>query len=160
MYIYEEVQVQVNEVLSYQELTDTRIKFYTKMFSKTELMPVQFLNLVIHTYLEIPRKRTQIAFTVLQYRIIIMTFFPSDMCSCYVLTRRLRFMFTPNVRFKLWISQFRKHADKNCPGQFLCVKLAWNYLFFSWSNRERGEKREKLREKLDHVVQIHICHLV
>ena len=39
--------------------------------------------------------------------------------------------YSVNVRFKLRISQNRKYVDENCPEQFLCIKLALNYLFFS-----------------------------
>ena len=40
------------------------------------------------------------------------------------------------MRFKLRISQNKKQADKNCPEQFLYIKLEWNYLFLNRSNKQ------------------------
>ena len=50
---------------------------------------------------------------------------------------------TANVIVRLRISQNRKQADKNCPEQFLCMKLAWNYLFLSRSNKQLTAIKEK-----------------
>ena len=37
--------------------------------------------------------------------------------------------------------------------KFLCIKLAWNYLFFSWNNKQLTA----IKGKLGHVVQIRVC---
>ena len=70
---------------------------------------------------------------------------PLDFCACFHFRtakiqlerfRRFTFTQTANLRFKLRISQNRKQADKNCPEQFLYIKLEWNYLFLSRSNKQ------------------------
>ena len=44
--------------------------------------------------------------------------------ECLLKLERLRFTFTANGRFRWRISKNRKQADKNCPEQFLRIKLA------------------------------------
>ena len=50
--------------------------------------------------------------------------------------RESRLPQTANVRFKLRIPQNRKEVDKNCPEQFLWIKLGRNYLFLCRSNKQ------------------------
>ena len=56
--------------------------------------------------------------------------------ECLLKLERPRFTFTANGRFKSRISKNRKQADKNCPEQFLRIKLAGNDLFLSRNNKQ------------------------
>ena len=51
---------------------------------------------------------------------------------------RLRLTFMPNGKRQIHVKNFSElkiSRLKKCPEQFLCIKLACNYLFCSWSNK-------------------------